>query len=141
MSKIICTSFIFFLVGFSANCQKFELQELKTISANQILTGSYTKIELCNVFQNNQFDIRNPYTNLEILKDENGVVYHILFQTDFSGLINYVSISNNLIEKFNCRPNSYFCSCLKKINQQHFDSVKTTALIDCIMSQLNLFVD
>lgn len=141
MRKKICTFFLFFLVGRAACCQRFQLQELKTISANQILTGSYTKIELCAVFQNNLFDSKNPYTYLEILNDENGVVYHILYQTDFSGLINHISISNNLTEKFNCRPKIYFCSCIKKINQQHFDSVKTTAIIDCIMSQLNLCVE
>ena len=141
MRKKIRTCFLCFFIGYSAYSQRLELQELKTISANQVLTSSYTKIELCNVFQNNLFDIKNPYSYLQILNDENGTIYHLLYQTDFSGLINHISISNNLTEKFNCRPISYFCSCIKKINQRHFDSVKTTAIIDCIMSQLNLCVD
>lgn len=127
------------MIFFSSNVigQQFELKELNSIATNQILPGSYMKVDLCDVYQSHDFSASNPYTFLQVVKDEEGKFYHILYQTDFSGMVNYVGISNNLSEMFNCRASRFFCSCLKKTDSHMFDSIKTTDTINCILSQLN----
>ena len=122
------------------NAQKIFKQQLRLAEPAQLIMSNYTAIKFCNDLGPQKFDINNPYTNLQLLIDEQEKVSHILYQTDFSGNISFVALSNNINERFNCDNTGLlrFCSCIKKIDAHIFDSEKSEGMIDCILSQLNL---
>ena len=141
--------FFVFLSGSYKNiyAQQFSTGELSTIKPSQIIIGNYSVVNLSKEIiedqMANQFDINNPYTYLQIVNDAMSGRYHILFQTEFTGKILFLSYSNNLSELFNkkSKPMFLFTRCLKEINN-HISSIQIiNAVVECILERLNYCYD
>ena len=82
---------------------------------------------------NKLFDNNNPYTYLQLMVDETGTKCQILYQTDITDALEYLSISNNTkYQCFEIKKNEY-CSCVKKSKEETFASLQTSAIIDCVV--------
>lgn len=142
--KTIFTSFLLFLLMINKiQAQQYSSTELSTIKPIQLLIENYTRIilskEMIDDGMANQFDINNPYTYIQLLSDATGNIYHIIYQTNFSGKIMFLAYSNNLSRLFNKpdKPMFLFQHCLKEVNN-HLSPVQvTTAAIKCLIDRLN----
>ena len=129
------------------NAQQFSTAEQSTIKPSQVIIDNYTVInfskEIIDNNMANRFDLNNPYTYLQIVKDENLSSYHILFQTSFEGKILFLSYSNNLSGLFNKKekPMFLFTRCLKEINNQLSSTQVIDAAVRCIVERLNYCSD
>lgn len=139
MSKHLTLLIISTILFSNLNAQKIFKQQLTLAEPAQLILSNYTTIKSCNDLSTQKFDINNPYTNLQLLTDEEEQISHILYQTDFSGNISFIALSNNIYGRFNCDNTGLlrFCSCIKKIDTHIFDSEKSEGMIDCILNQLN----
>lgn len=140
---------ILLLLGYTtmAHSQYFTKAELFVISPGQVLPENYTTINLgaevitdetANLFQSN-----NPETRLQVISDISGNRYHILLQTNFSGKITYLAISNNLEQAFNKRekPMFLFNQCIKQLNSYNSPQQNIEAAIQCVMKRLEYCSD
>jgi len=120
-------------ISIKMNAQKFELTALKRIDPSTIIASNYKSIPECSMSKNKIFDNNNPYTYLQLMADENGEMYQILYQTDIADALVYLSISNNAkYECFEIKKNEY-CSCVNKLHEESFPSLQTSATLDCVV--------
>jgi hypothetical protein len=148
MRKIVLLINFFLLFDIShTNAQQFNTADQSIIKPSQVIIDNYTVINLSKeIIDNsmaNRFDLNNPYTYLQIVKDENSNSYHILFQTSFEGKILFLSYSNNLSALFNKKekPMFLFTRCLKEINNQLSSIQVINAAVKCIVERLNYCSD
>ena len=117
--------------------QTINIIETKSISPYEVITTNYSNISILN--NENKFDLHNPFTNLVLLTDEKENIFHILYQTDFEDNIKFLSISNNIATRFNCKGNPYFKwnSCIKEAKNSAvaFSIIKN--ILDCIIDRIN----
>lgn len=86
----------------------------------------------------NSWDSRNPYTYIELLTNQRGEVFHILYQTGFTGRMMFLGVSKNLEKSLLARekPQLGFRECLGRINRSDPPLITSESAIDCIMRQL-----
>lgn len=131
----------FFIENISA--QEFTVGELSLIKRDLIITGNYIPVLLSKAISDdpmiNKFDINNPYTYAQMLRDTKGNSYHILIQTTFFGKILFLAYSNNLagvINKTN-KPAFMLLRCLKDINKPLSAIEVMNDAIRCLVGRLN----
>ena len=119
--------------------QSFEKQQQTNAVASQIILNNYTALSLEVGKKPVAFDLSNTYTYIQPVNDKLGNVYHILFQTDFFGKLNYIALSNNLNEIFNCEKKSLigFYACIKNIGKSFISTEIIDAIINCILNRIN----
>jgi hypothetical protein len=145
--KKILLSFLILLLYKNLKSQQFSNSELSVIKTSQVIIENYTVVtlskEIIDETMANRFDAANPYTYLQVINDESGNSYHILFQTNFNGKILFLSYSNNLSALFNKRdkPMFLFTRCLKEINNAISSVQVTNTAIKCIVDRLNYCSD
>ncbi len=85
-----------------------------------------------------EFDYHNKETYLLPVTKEASTIFHILYQTDFSGKITFIGLSNNLLEWFLCekKPIMSFDFCVKAIDADRFPNQYINEFIDCIMQRI-----
>jgi hypothetical protein len=112
------------------------------ISPSIIIMEEYTTLDL---HENNHkfllqksFDYKNDATFILPLTDENSKVFHVLYQTDFSGKLIYLAVSNNLLKWFVCeeKPMFSFDLCIKKMDCTFFPEKCIDEVIECVMQRL-----
>jgi hypothetical protein len=119
------------VISIKMNAQKLELTALKRIDPSIIISSNYKSIPECSISKDKIFDNNNPYTYLQLMVDENGNMYQILYQTDITDALVYLSISNNAnYQCFEVKKNEY-CSCVRKSNEESFPSLQTSSILDC----------
>ncbi len=129
--KYTCLLIITIVISIKTNAQKLELTSLKRIDPFTIIASNYVSMPDCKISNKKLFDINNPYTYLQIMVDENGAMYQMLYQTDITDVIEYLSISNNANHQcFRIKRNEY-CSCVNKSYEESFSSLQTSATLDC----------
>ena len=143
MKKIMLTVYIVVLLSGNVSAQQFTIAEQSIIKPSQVIIDNYTPVDLSKqVIDNNmanKFDLTNPYTYLQIVRDEKSASYHILFQTSFEGKILFLSYSNNLSGLFNKKekPMFLFIRCIKEINNHLSSTQMMDAAVKCIIERLN----
>lgn len=131
--KIICLLTIAMAISIKSNAQTLELTSLKRIDPSTIITSNYVSMPECSISKNKVFDFNNPYTYLQLMVDESGNYYQMLYQTDISDALAYISISNNAnLQCLTLKKNEY-CSCVNKLHEETFPSLQTSATLDCVV--------
>jgi len=121
------------VISIKMNAQKLELTALKRIDPTIIIISNYKSIPECSMSKNKKFNNSNPYTYLQLMVDENGEMYQILYQTDIADSLVYLAISNNAkYECFEVKKNEY-CSCVRKSHEESFPSLQTSSTLDCVV--------
>jgi hypothetical protein len=129
--KNLCLLIIVISISIKINAQKLELTALKRIDPYIIIASNYISMPDCSISNNKSFDINNPYTYLQLMVDENGGKYQMLYQTDFTDALVYMSISNNANHQcFQVKKNEY-CSCVNKSHEEIFPSMQISSTLDC----------
>jgi len=119
------------LLSININAQKLELTTLKRIDPITIITSNYVSMPDCSMSNKNVFDFNNPYTYLQLMVDESGKSYQMLYQTNITDALEYLSLSNNAnYQCFAVKKNEY-CSCVNKSHEETFSSLQTSATLDC----------
>lgn len=134
------SKFMFVLLFFISNAfgQRFAKISETNIRPENIIISNYFAITLPSS-EKYSFDINNADTYTQVLKDRQEVVYHILYQTDFSGNIRFVALSNNLSEFFNSNrfPLKKLHACFNKNEGAFFPREIVGKLTTCIIEGLN----
>ena len=127
----------------STSAQTFFKATNSTISTNEIILSNYSVLKLdAGLLKEkllNVFDYKNVYTTLQLIKDNSGNIFHVLYQTNFEGKIIFLSYSNNL-QKIIINPNKpsfQFEKCIKQINEGFSSSQVSQDAINCILNRLN----
>jgi hypothetical protein len=125
-----------------SKAQTFNKGNLSPISTGQIIQENYLTIRL-NPEQvadpkANLFDISNTDTHLQVLIDNSGRKYHILLQTNFTGRVTFLSISNNLSIIFNKKdkPMFIFDNCIQDLNTFILPKQNIETAIKCVIERL-----
>ena len=119
------------LLSININAQKLELTTLKRIDPITIITSNYVNMPDCSMSNKKVFDFNNPYTYLQLMVDESGNTYQMLYQTNITEGLEYLSLSNNAnYQCFAVKKNEY-CSCVNKSHEETFSSLQTSATLDC----------
>jgi histidinol phosphatase-like enzyme len=131
---------IFFLLIAKAYGQRFAKTNETITPPGNIIISNYFPIEWSSIEPvKSLFDINNNYTYMVIVSDKQDGIYHILYQTDFSGNIIYIGLSNNLTDFFYCtnHPMTGLFSCVKKNDGMFLPAEISEKIISCIISRLN----
>ena len=124
------------------HAQAFNKGSLSTISTNQVIPENYSPIRLDPEQvadpKANLFDISNADTHLQVLVDNSGRKYHILLQTNFTGRVTFLSISNNLATLFNKKdkPMLMFDNCIQDLNTAIIQKQNMETAIKCVIERL-----
>ena len=143
MKISVITCLLLLLISSDLIAQQYNATELSPVKPSQVLIENYTRINLAKEVTDdamaNQFDSNNPYTYLQLLNDEKGNMYHIVFQTNFYGKILLLAYSNNMAGLFNKvdKPMFLFQHCLKEMNVQLSPVQVTRIAIKCVVDRLN----
>lgn len=133
--------FLILLQAFVINFAKaqFYLAEKEIIPPSIILIDQYQTVpERAFDLWKNNWDANNLYTRIVAIRDQQGKLYHILYQENFSGRLLFFSYSKNLSPVFNRadRPMQQFDKCIL----DHVGVLKVlheaNAVIDCFMQRL-----
>lgn len=123
--------------------QSFYKAEKNTVNPSQLIAENYSIVELKwsgeKYFSSGLIDKNNMYTFIQYLRNANGVIFQILYQTDFLGNPNVIALSNNMNELFKCsgKPTLAFDYCAGKINENDFPEKITEDIINCILTRIN----
>jgi hypothetical protein len=130
---------IIITISIKINAQKFELTAIKRMDPSTIITSNYINLPDCSTSNNKLFDFNNPYTYLQLIVDESRNSYQMLYQTDFTNSLEYLSISNNANYQCFTIKKYEFCSCVSKSHEELFSSLQTSAILDCVVRILNRY--
>ena len=138
--SIIISFILFFQISYA---QSYFKSSSSTISPTEIIISNYTNIKLdgSNLKESivNIFDYKNVYTTLQLINDNVGNIYHIIYQTNFDGKIIFLAFSNNL-QKIITNPNKpsfQFQKCIKQINEGFSSTQVSQDAITCVLNRLN----
>jgi len=124
-----------------SQAQHFSISEEATVKTSVILPDGYVKIDPCHLMNGNVFEKESIYSYVQIIKDEQNNIAHILYQTAPSGKLKYLGISNNVAKQMDCRPSSFYCACINRIDSFLAESEKTRAVLDCLLEHMNRCTD
>jgi len=138
MKKLLFTLTASLQLQFSIAQHFIKTNQLVT-DPTAIIINNYTAISLINEKYLQDFDLKNSYTFIQKITDENNIVYHVLYQTDFFGTINFISLSNDLWGIFNCNKVGLlsFYACNHKKSSNNFSMEVIDNVINCILERLN----
>jgi hypothetical protein len=124
------------------HAQAFNRGSLSAISTNQVIPENYSSVRLDPEQvadpKANIFDISNADTHLQVLIDNAGRKYHILLQTNFTGRVTFLSISNNLATTFSKKdkPMLMFNDCIQDLNTSIIQKQNIEIVIKCVIERL-----
>ncbi len=141
--KEIAALGVFMILTVSVHAQNYSRGEQTVIQPLQVMIENYTIItlgkEIANDPNANRFDKSNLYTYLQLIRDNTGKDYQVLFQTNFAGKLLLLAYGNNLSAIINNteKPQNVFVNCVKQVND-HLSSIQNAeAAIKCIIDRLN----
>jgi hypothetical protein len=109
------------------------------ISNDQLVINNYVPLKIAGFELNNYFNNKNPYTYLLLIGDEQGRNHQLIYQTNFTGALEYIGLSNNLYNHFKCNENPFwkFNSCINQIDKTNLNTIYIDAVVDCILMRIN----
>ena len=134
---------VLILCCYAAMAQPYSRAEQTVLQPLQVLTENFTMIPVAGESAvdvvTNHFDKFNPYTYLQLIRDNEDKNYQVLFQTNFAGRILFLALNNSLAAQFNNpnKPLNVFVMCIRQINN-HLSAVQNAdAAVSCIIERLN----
>ena len=128
------------LMTFTNSIQaQYYIAEKEMIPPSIILIDQYQPLGAGSFghWQNN-WDVKNIYTRVVAIRDEQGRLFHILYQEDFSGNLSFFSYSKNLVPIFERadKPMQQFDQCIKQQMGVLKMLREAETVIECFMQRL-----
>jgi len=139
MMKKYVLSWLIVLLYMPCESQTYFKKNLLSISNEQLVLNNYSTIKIAGLELNNYFNNKNPYTYLLLIGDEQGRNHQLIYQTNFTGALEYIGLSNNLYNHFKCNENPFwkFNSCINQIDKTNLNTIYIDAVVDCILMRIN----
>jgi len=133
---IICS---FWILCFECKSQGYFRKNFLMISNDQLVINNYSTIKIAGVTLNNYLNTNNPYTYLLLIGDEQGRNHQLIYQTNFTGALEFIGLSNNLYNRFKCKENPFwkFNACINQIDRINLNPIFIDAVVDCILMRIN----
>jgi hypothetical protein len=137
--KNLIVIFSFIILSFESKSQGYFRKNWLMISNDQLVINNYTALKIAGVALNNYFNTKNPYTHLLLIGDEQGRNHQLIYQTNFTGKLEYIGISNSMYNKFKCAemPTWKFNACINQTDKTTLNSIFIDEIIDCILMRIN----
>lgn len=137
--KIIAIICSFWMLCFECKSQGYFRKNFLLISNDQLVSNNYVPLKIAGVALNNNFNTKNPYTYLLLIGDENGRNHQLIYQTNFTGTLEFIGLSSSLYSRFKCKENLFwkFNACINQIDKTNLNSIYIDALVDCILMRIN----
>jgi hypothetical protein len=109
------------------------------ISNDQLVINNYSTIKIAGVKLNNYLNTNNPYTYLLLIGDEQGRNHQLIYQTNFTGALEFIGLSNSIYNQFKCAQISTwkFNACINQTDKTTLNSIFIDEIIDCILMRIN----
>jgi hypothetical protein len=109
------------------------------ISNDQLVINNYVSIKIDGLALNNYFNTKNPYTYLLLIGDEVGRNHQLIYQTNFTGALEFIGLSSSLYNRFKCLENPFwkFNACINQIDRTNLNPIFIDAVVDCILMRIN----
>ena len=133
---IICS---FWILCFECKSQGCFRKNFLMISNDQLVINNYAPIKIAGFELNNYFNTKNPYTYLLLIGDEQGRNHQLIYQTNFTGALEYIGLSTYLYNRFKCieKPFWKFNACINQIDKTNLNTIFIDAMVDCILMRIN----
>jgi len=133
---IICS---FWILCFKCKSQGCFRKNFLMISNDQLVINNYVPIKIDDVALNNYFNTKNPYTYLLLIGDEQGRNHQLIYQTNFTGTLEFIGLSNSIYNRFKCKENPFwkFNACINQIDKTNLNTIFIDAVVDCILMRIN----
>lgn len=133
---IICS---FWILCIECKSQGYFRKNFLMISNDQLVINNYVPLKIDGVALNNYFNNKNPYTYLLLIGDEIGQNHQLIYQTNFTGALEFIGLSNNLYNRFKCLENPFwkFNACINQIDKTNLNPIFIDAVVDCILMRIN----
>jgi len=133
---IICT---FWILCFECKSQGYFRKNFLMISNDQLVINNYVPLKIDGVALNNYFNTKNPYTYLLLIGDEQGRNHQLIYQTNFTGTLEFIGLSNSIYNRFKCKENPFwkFNACINQIDKTNLNTIYIDAVVDCILMRIN----
>ena len=133
---IICS---FWILCFECKSQGCFKKNFLMISNEQLVINNYVPLKMDGVALNNDFNTKNPYTYLLLIGDEQGKNHQLIYQTNFTGVLEFIGLSNSLYNRFRCNENPCwkFDACINQIDRINLNPIFIDAVVDCILMRIN----
>jgi hypothetical protein len=137
--KIIAIICSFWILCFECKSQGYFRKNWLMISNDQLVINNYVPIKIDDVALNNYFNTKNPYTNLLLIGDEQGRNHQLIYQTNFTGTLEFIGLSSSLYNRFKCKENPIwkFNACINQTDKTALNPIIIDAVIDCILMRIN----
>jgi hypothetical protein len=133
---IIC---FFWMLCFECKSQGCFRKNFLMISNDQLVINNYVSLKIDGLALNNYFNTKNPYTYLMLIGDEQGRNHQLIYQTNFTGTLEFIGLSTNLYNRFKCKENPFwkFNACINQIDKTNLNTIFIDAVVDCILMRIN----
>ena len=133
---IICS---FWILCFECKSQGCYRKNFLMISNDQLVINNYSTIKIAGVKLNNYLNTNNPYTYLLLIGDEQGRNHQLIYQTNFTGALEFIGLSNSIYNQFKCAQISTwkFNACINQTDKTTLNSIFIDEIIDCILMRIN----
>jgi hypothetical protein len=137
--KNLIVIFSFIILSFESKSQGYFRKNWLMISNDQLVINNYASLKIDGVVLNNYFNTKNPYTHLLLIGDEQGRNHQLIYQTNFTGKLEYIGISNSIYNQFKCAQMSTwkFMTCINQTDKTTLNSIFIDEIIDCILMRIN----
>lgn len=132
-------SWLIVLIYIPSESQTYFKKNLLSVSNEQLVLNNYSTIKIAELELNNYFNTKNPYTYLLLIGDEQGKTHQLIYQTNFTGNLEYIGLSNSIYNKFKCAemPTWKFNNCINQTDKTMLNSIFIDEIIDCILMRIN----
>jgi hypothetical protein len=133
---IICS---FWMLCFESKSQGCFKKNFLMISNDQLVINNYMPLKISGLELYTFFNTKNPYTYLLLIGDEQGRNHQLIYQTNFTGTIEFIGLSTSLYNRFKCKENPFwkFNACINQIDKTNLNTIYIDALVDCILLRIN----
>ncbi len=137
--KIIAIICSVWMLCFDCKSQGCFKKNFLMISNDQLVINNYVPLKIDGVALNNYFNTKNPYTYLLLIGDEQGRNHQLIYQTNFTGNLEYIGLSNSIYNQFKCAemPTWKFNACINQTDKTTLNSIFIDEIIDCILMRIN----
>ncbi len=137
--KNLIVIFSFIILSYESKSQVYFRKNWLMISNDQLVINNYTALKIAGVALNNYFNTKNPYTHLLLIGDEQGRIHQLIYQTSFTGNLEYIGLSNSIYNQFKCAQMSTwkFNACINQTDKTTLNSIFIDEIIDCILMRIN----
>ena len=133
---IIC---FFWILCFECKSQECFRKNFLMISNDQLVINNFVSLKIDGLALNNYFNTKNPYTYFLLIGDEQGRNHQLIYQTNFTGTLEFIGLSNSIYNRFKCKENPFwkFNACINQIDKTNLNTIFIDAVVDCILMRIN----